>query len=130
MQLEEIKTKIRIKGYLNNITEDTNEEFEVLGIRNKNKISYIIDNTKYNIKIIDNNKLLFIRENNEIRHSLLFIPNQNIISNYLVKENMLDLEIEVKVISLIINDKEINIKYLIPDSNNLFEYKIEMSENL
>ena len=43
---------------------------------------------------------------------------------------MLDLEIEVKVISLIINDKEINIKYLIPDSNNLFEYKIEMSENL
>ena len=41
-----------------------------------------------------------------------------------------NLEIEVKVISLIINDKEINIKYLIPDSNNLFEYKIEMSENL
>ena len=41
---------------------------------------------------------------------------------------MLELELEIKVLSLLIKDNLIDIKYLIPDSNQEFEYKIEMSD--
>lgn len=126
--LEEIYTKVIIKGYLKNITDNKTDNFEVKGIKNKNKISYITDNIKYNIKIINKNKLLFQRENNDFKHSFIFDNNKTTISNYLILENELDLEIEVKVLSLIINDNLIKINYLVPDSNIEFEYKLEMSD--
>ena len=45
--------KINIKGYLKNITENTQELIDTTSIKKDNKISYIIDNTKY-ILIIEN----------------------------------------------------------------------------
>jgi hypothetical protein len=43
---------------------------------------------------------------------------------------MINLELEIKVLSLNIEDNLIKVLYIIPDSNTKYEYKIEMSDNI
>ena len=42
--------RVKINGFLKNITENENTFFNEKGIVNKNKISFISDNVKYSIK--------------------------------------------------------------------------------
>ena len=51
-------------------------------------------------------------------------------SNYLLKEPDLNLELNIKTKELDIKEDKIYIKYEILESNNIFEYKIELEDIL
>lgn len=63
-----------------------------------------------------------------MKHTFNFISNKDITTIYFLKENELYLEINIKVISISIDKNKITITYLVKDSNNKYEYKIEMSD--
>lgn len=115
---------------MHNLTENTKDNFNVKGIKNKNNISYIQDDTKFKIKIINQNKLILTRENKEMMHNFIFDKNHHTLSTYTLKENMISVDIEVIVDLLDIKEEEIKVRYKIPDTQTLYEYKIEMRNNL
>ena len=121
--------KINIKGYLKNITENTQELIDTQSIKKDNKISYIIDNTKY-ILIIENNKVTLLRENNEFSNGIIFIENSTTTSEYYLKESSYSLEFNIETTKLIINKNKIDITYKILESENIYNYVLEVSDNL
>ena len=59
---------------------------------------------------------------------MTFSQNRSILSEYIIKENNLCVDIEVKTLELLQSEKEIYIKYEIVDSNTIYEYKIIMED--
>ena len=121
--------KISIKGYLKNITENTQELIDTTSIKKDNKISYIIDNTKY-ILIIENNKVTLLRENNEFSNGMIFIENSTTISEYYLKESSYSLEFNIETTKLIIDKNKIDITYKIIESENIYNYVLETSDSI
>lgn len=118
--------RIKIKGYLKNITENEIINFETKGIKNKNKITYSNDDVKNVIKT-NGNEIILIREGNEFVNTFVF-NKKNSSCNYLIKDNNYDVNIDVNTIMMNTSDNSICIKYVIVDSNCEYEYKIEMSD--
>lgn len=128
--LDVIFIRILIKGYLKNISENEIVNFECKGIKNKNKVTYVDNDVRFNIKINDDNVML-IRDGTDFINTFIFDKNKkNSISNYLIKENNCDVDIDIDVIDLKIDDDIIYIKYLISETNCIYEYKLEMSDVL
>ena len=121
-------TKINLKGYLKDITNNETTKIDVHAIKNKDKISYYLDNEKYIIKIISPTKLILNRTTNEIDSTLYFELNKILTTNYTIKANNLSLGIDIRTTNLEINDNYIKISYTVIDSDNNYEYYIEMSE--
>ena len=120
--------KIKIKGTLKNITDNESNNFSTIAIKDHNKYKFIIDNEKYLLSIISNNKVILNRNNKEIESTIYFEKDKKIASLYTVKENNITLEIDVLTNNLEITEKNIKILYTIIDSNTSYEYNIEMSE--
>lgn len=120
--------KIKVKGYINNITDKYKNDFNTSAIKTKNKISYIIDNDKYILNILSSKKLILVRENNEIKSTIYFEQNKTISSLYTLKEKDITLEIDIKTLDIKTTENKITITYLVKDSNNKYEYNIEMSD--
>jgi uncharacterized beta-barrel protein YwiB (DUF1934 family) len=118
--------RIKIKGYLKNITDNEVIEFEEKGIKNKYKIIYTNDNVKTTIKI-DGNKVMLIRDGSDFINTFVY-DKKSSSCNYFLKENNYDVDIDINTLNIDINDDSIYIKYLIIDSNIEYEYKIEMSD--
>lgn len=128
--LDVIFIRILIKGYLKNISENEFVNFECKGIKNKNKVTYVDNDVRFNIKINDDNVML-IRDGADFINTFIFDKNKkNSISNYLIKENNCDVDIDIDVIDLKIDDDIIYIKYLISETNCIYEYKLEMRDVL
>lgn len=128
--LDVIFIRILIKGYLKNISENEIVNFECKGVKNKNKVTYVDNDVRFNIKINDDNVML-IRDGADFINTFIFDKNKkNSISNYLIKENNCDVDIDIDVIDLKIDDDIIYIKYLISETNCIYEYKLEMSDVL
>ena len=128
--LDVIFIRILIKGYLKNISENEIVNFECKGIKNKNKVTYLDNDVRFNIKINDDHVML-IRDGADFINTFIFDKNKkNSISNYLIKENNCDVDIDIDVIDLKIDDDIIYIKYLISETNCIYEYKLEMSDVL
>lgn len=128
--LDVIFIRILIKGYLKNISENEIVNFECKGIKNKNKVTYVDNDVRFNIKINDDNVML-IRDGTDFINTFIFDKNKkNSISNYLIKENNCDVDIDIDVIDLKIDDDIIYIKYLISETNCIYEYKLEMRDVL
>lgn len=117
----------KLTGYIKNITEDTLENISSNAIITKDKITYINNDVKHIIHI-KNNELILIRETNEFKNILTFSLNRSILSEYVIKKEDLCLEINIKALELSITDKIIYIKYLILDSNTIYEYKLFLEE--
>lgn len=117
----------KLTGYIKNITEDTLENISSNAIITKDKITYINNNIKHVIHI-KNNELILIRETNEFKNILTFSLKRSILSEYIIKKEDLCLEINIKTLELSITDKIIYIKYLILDSNTIYEYKLFLEE--
>ena len=94
--LEVFFIKIKIKGYLKNVTENETKNIDVTGIKNKNKISYFWDNIKH-ILTIEENKITLKRESEEFIHGMIFKENKETITNYYIKE--LNSSIELKILT-------------------------------
>ena len=122
--LEVIFIKIKVKGYLKNITENEIINFEEKAIKNKDKISYVSDGIKTILKK-DNNDLVLIREGNDFVNTFLF-NNKNSRCNYLLKENGLDVNIDIKTITIDIGGNNVLVKYVVLDSECEYEYKLEI----
>lgn len=128
--LDVIFIRILIKGYLKNISENEIVNFECKGIKNKNKVTYVDNDVRFNIKINDDNVML-IRDGADFINTFIFDKNKkNSISNYLIKENNCDVDIDIDVIDLKIDNGIIYIKYLISETNCIYEYKLEMRDVL
>ena len=117
----------KLTGYIKNITEDTLENISSNAIITKDKITYRNNDVKYIIHI-KNNELILIRETNEFKNILTFSLKRSILSEYVIKKEDLCLEINIKTLELSITDKIIYIKYLILDSNTIYEYKLFLEE--
>ena len=128
--LDVIFIRILIKGYLKNISENEIVNFECKGIKNKNKVTYVDNDVRFNIKINDDNVML-IRDGADFINTYIFDKNKNnSISNYLIIEKNCDVDIDIDVIDLKIDDDIIYIKYLISETNCIYEYKLEMRDVL
>ncbi len=119
--------KIKVKGYLRDIDEGTITNIDTFGIKNKNKITYN-EETVTNTILQEDNKLILIRENNEFKNILIFDLNKETISEYSLKENDLTIELNIKTNLVEIEDNYIKVRYLVIDSDNEYEYSIEMSD--
>lgn len=119
------KIKIKIKGYLRSIQNNQNSQINVIGIKNENKIQYILDNVKHKIEIKED-KIVLIRENNEFKNTLEFIKNKESISYYLLKEKNFLVDIKIKTKKLEYTNDKIKIVYEVIDSQDEFEYVLEM----
>ena len=76
----------------------------------------------------EDNKLILIRENDEFKNVLIFNFNKETVSEYLLKENDLTIELNIKTNLVEIEDNYIKVRYLVIDSDNEYEYSIEMSD--
>ncbi len=117
----------KLTGYIKNINEDTLENISSNAIITKDKITYINNDVKHIIHI-KNKELILIRETNEFKNILTFSLKRSILSEYVIKKEDLCLEINIKTLELSITDKIIYIKYLILDSNTIYEYKLFLEE--
>ena len=126
--LEVFFIKIKIKGYLENTTENTKEFIDILGIKNKNKISYIIDKTKYKLEIFSS-KLILTRENDEFIHGMVFELNKETMTEYYIKDINSSLSLKLLTTKLEISENIIEINYKISDNDNKYIYLIEMSDD-
>ena len=127
--LEVFSIRIRIKGYLENITENTKEIIDVIGIKNKETIKYLNNDTSYKI-IINNHKITMIRENKNFIHKFIFEEEKEHETNYYIKEYNTELNINIITNNLNVSENKIEITYKIIDSNEKYKYLIEMRKEL
>ena len=120
--------KLSIKQSLKNLSDNNKTITYIEGQKNKNNITYQIDNEKHILKIISPNKIILNRNNDNIECTLYFEKNKKTSSLYFLKEEGYNIEIDIKTTSLEINDNIIIINYTVIDSNENYEYIIEMSE--
>ncbi len=102
-------SKIKIKTILKN--NETNIKYEIKGIYNENKISFLENRVRVNI-YIENNTLRIVRTTNEYQIFLKFQEFLTIPGKYDIKD-IGTLEIETKTEKLEINDKKIFIQYIL-----------------
>ena len=124
----EILMKIHLKGYLKDITNDETTKIDTTAIKNHKKITYYLDKEKYILKITSPTKLILNRTTEEIESSLYFDMNKVLTAEYTIKENNLSLGIDIRTNKIEITTSYIKIQYTVIDSNNNYEYYIEMSE--
>lgn len=120
--------KLHIKGSLENKTTNEYMIINTNAIKTKNKLSYSQDKDIYVLKIISPKKLILNRKNASIDCTFYFEEKKVIPSIYTIKENNITLEINIKTNLIEINNNNIKIKYTVIDSNQEYEYNIEMSE--
>ena len=125
--LEVFSIRIKIKGYLENITENTKEIIDIIGIKNKNNLKYKYNDTNYKI-IINDNKIELIRENDNFIHKFIFEAKKETDTIYFIKEYNTDLVIPIMTNILNILDDKIEIIYKILDSNEEYKFLIEMRQ--
>lgn len=125
--LEVFFIKIKIKGYLNNLTENTKEFIDTTGIKNKNKITYIKDNIKYKLEKYPD-KIILIRESEEYLHSMIFELNKETETNYYIKEFNSNISLKITTNKLDITENKIEINYKVADNNDEYIYLIETSD--
>lgn len=123
-----ILTKIHLKGYLKDITNDETTKIDTKALKNHQKITYYLDNEKYTLKIMNPTKLILNRNTNEVESTYYFEENKVLPTSYSLKENGLSLNIDIRTNKIEISDNYIKIQYTVIDSNNNYEYYIEMSE--
>lgn len=110
---------------MKNITEKKDNIIDTYAIKNKNKISYLDDNTSYKITIIDK-EIMLIRDNEEFTHKFMFNIDKITQSEYYIKELNTSIKVKVKTNKIIQNEKKIMIEYEIIDSNDKYSYTLDM----
>lgn len=121
-------TKINIKGYLKDITNNETTTINTTALKKNQKLSYYLDKEKYILKIISPTKLILNRQTNEIDSTLYFELNKVVPAIYIIKENNLSLEINVRTNKFELSESYIKVSYTVIDSDTNYEYYIEMSE--
>ena len=96
--------RIKVKGYLRNITDNEIFEFEERGIKNKDKITFNNNDIKYSIKCNDNEIMMITTEGIIIRTPCSGISVMGRITSGV---KLMDVDGEIKVASIAkVRDKE------------------------
>ncbi len=119
--------KIRINGYLKNINDNNKTIINTFGIKQKKIISFTNDNIKHKIILADD-LITLIRENEEFVNIIRFAKNKELLSEYTLKENNFTIDLSIKTLDVKISDNFILIKYVVIESDETYEYKIELSD--
>ena len=119
--------KIKIKGYLKNITQNEVEKIDTSAIKNNSNITYTTNNTIHKITIKDN-IIKLSRNNEKFSNEIIFELNKEYNTEYYIKDLKANLDFKVKTNKIMITDQKIEIKYQIIDSKDEYEYLIEMSD--
>lgn len=119
--------KVKIKGFLNNLTEQQEEKINTNGIRKSNIISYINNNIKHKL-ILEENKVILQRENEDFSHEIIFDKNKIKKTEYYLKKLHNSLEFNIETISINITENKINVTYKIIETENIYNYLIELSD--
>lgn len=119
--------KKQIKGYIKNLNTNEKTDFQTNAIFDNNTIKYVINNEKTNINILSTKELILERKNEEIEQKIIFRDGKKTESIYKMKENNINLIIQIETKKITINDEKIIINYKIIDSNDEYEYYIEKS---
>ena len=122
--------KIHLKGYLKDITNDEIINIDTFAIKKDNQITYYLDKEKYIINIVNPTKLILNRITSEIETTLYFEDGKTKNADYLLKENNLSLKIAIRTNKILLSNRYIRINYSVIDSNNDYDYYIEMSEQI
>ena len=117
--------KIRINGYLKNINDNNKTIINTFGIKQKKIISFMNDNIKHKIILADD-LITLIRENEEFVNIIRFAKNKELLSEYTLKENNFTIDLSIKTLDVKISDNFILIKYVVIESDETYEYKIEL----
>lgn len=117
---------IKVNGYIKNITNNEIININEKAIKNQNKITYEIDNTRNTLHVMKD-KVNLIRENHEFRNELIFIENQNTESIYEIKENNYIINLNIYTNKIIKENNCIKIVYTV-ENNEQYEYNIETGE--
>lgn len=75
---------------------------------------------------ISKEDIILVRENNEFKNTLIFSLNKQTVSNYLLKENNLLIDINIKTKKIEKDNDKITIIYEVMESSETYEYQIEM----
>ncbi len=122
---ENIRKKIKL--YLKNITENNEDKINTFAIIEKDKLIYNNKEVKNTIKFIKND-IILIRETKEFKNILTFSKNRSILSEYIIKENNLCLELLIETLELFHSNDSIYIKYKVVDTDFIYEYKIVVED--
>ncbi len=120
--------KIKVKGQIKDLTNNEKNNFETHAIKTKNKVSYQLDDEKYTLLLTLPNKLILNRETPMINSTLYFEKEKTKSAIYHIKEQDINLEINIKTNHIELSDTSILVNYTVIDSDITYEYKIEMSE--
>ena len=120
--------RVKIKGYLKNNNDKEITNFDEIGIKNKDKITFSSLDTKYIVKY-DDSKVYLTREGNDYINTFVFDKKKSE-CNYLMKEKLFSVDIDIRVLDMEKNDKYAYVKYVVVDSNIEYEFKIEVSDIL
>jgi len=106
-------------------TENENMINNTLGIITDNTIKYNDNNIIVVVKY-DDNRVVIIRENDEYQLEMIFEKDKTINGNYLLKENNINLKLEILTKNLIIDENKIEITYILNDE--LRNYRLHIKE--
>ncbi len=120
--------KIKLINTLKNLEDNIIDTNTVIAEKEKNKITYQIDDFNFILKIISPSTLILNRCNQNLECTMYFELNKTTSSIYTFKEEGYNLEINIKTTYLNITSEKIEIHYNVIDSNTSYEYHIEMSE--
>ena len=120
--------RVKIKGYLKNNSDKEITNFDEIGIKNKNKITFSSDNVKHVIRY-DDSKVYLTREGKDYINNFAFNKKKSECT-YLLKEHGFNVGIDIKVLDMEKADKYVYVKYVVIDSNIEYEFKIEVSDIL
>ena len=116
----------KIKVILKNITEKEEDIFDGYCIFNKNTYTYLNKDTTYKLQDKEN-KIILTRENDKIRHVMIFSSKIEK-TEYYLKEYNNCIEFKIKTNNIEKSNNKIEISYTILDSDIDYIYIIEMSD--
>ena len=119
--------KVKIKGFLKNKNEKEEEKIDTFGIKKNNTISYIYNDIVYKL-ILETNKVILQRQNNEFSHEIKFETGKTYKSEYFLKELHHSLEFNIETISIKQDQNKIDIEYKVQETENIYNYVIELSD--
>jgi len=122
-----LNIKTKVKGKLKNLTENTIETFSSTCKITENQYVYTDNETTYTL-IKNDESLTFIRESDEMQHTMIFNLEKITKSEYYLKEMHTSLDFNIKTTNLKMTDKKIIINYQVLETSNKYEYIIEMSD--
>lgn len=121
--------RVQINGFLKNLTEKEEEIINTSGIKKNNIISYILDDTMNKV-ILEKNKIILHRQNNEFEHEIIFEKHKINKSEYFLKELHHSLEFNIETINIKLTNNIIDITYEIKETKNIYNYVIELSDKI